>query len=143
VDHGWWKWRVGTGFQAWRRLSERRDGWGRNWRNFQYSFLRNRGWIFFILSLVLFVLGLMEGKEEDDVYKGWDMVEIARDLMGMVLVCVWKDGYGDVGLSGRLKSGNISRLLCCSPWEACPLLLFLGFFPWFPLLNSPVSTLSL
>lgn len=37
---------------------------------------------------MLFVLGLMEGKEEDDVYKGWDMVEIARDLMGMVLVCV-------------------------------------------------------
>jgi hypothetical protein len=36
--------------------------------------------------------GLMEGKEDDDVYKGWDMVEIAHkgwefDLMGMVLVC--------------------------------------------------------
>jgi hypothetical protein len=28
--------------------------------------------------------GLVEGKEDDDVYKGWDMVEIAHDLMGMV-----------------------------------------------------------
>jgi hypothetical protein len=46
VGHSWWKWRASTRFQAWRRLNERRDGWRRNWRNFQYSFMRNRGWNF-------------------------------------------------------------------------------------------------
>jgi len=75
--------------------------------------------------------GLVEGKEEDDIYKGWDMVEIAHDLMGMVLVCVWKDGYGDVGLW-------IDRNLETFPdFFVGPLLFFLGFFPWFPPFEFP------
>ena len=70
--------------------------------------------------------GLMEGNQDDDVYKGWDMVEIAHDLMGMVLVCVWKDGYDDVGLWVGWNQETFPDFFVGS------LLLFLGFFSLVP-----------
>jgi hypothetical protein len=64
-------------------------------------------------------------------HKGWEF-----DLMGMVLVCAWKDGYGDVGLSVGWNLETFPDLFVVLRGRLVLCCCFLVFFPvppiWIP-----------
>jgi hypothetical protein len=61
------------------------------------------------------------------------MVEIAHDLMGMVFGLCLKGWLWWCGSLGRLKSGNISRLLC---WSS---VVVSWFFSWKSGINAVLN----